>query len=402
MTRTRVVQEASLLPGPGAAPRILGYLSLSVWLALILAHGRFWQAGPVLRLQSPRPRPSPWPSVTVVVPARDEAESIGRVVRDLRRQDYPGALSIVVVDDRSTDATGAIARAAGEGPGAALTVIDGVEPPEGWSGKLWAVRQGVAAAGRPDFVLLTDADIVRAAGHVRMLVEHALDDDRALVSEMVELSVDSAAERALVPAFVFFFALLYPFARVNRPESRTAAAAGGTMLVRREVLEAIGGIDVLRGALIDDVTLAGHIKRHPASRGRIWLGHSALARSIRPYPKASDVWRMVARTAYVQLRYSPAMLAGTVAGMGLVWLVPPALALRGRGAARALGAAGWALSAASFLPTLRRFGLSPARAVLLPAVAAFYTAATIGSAVDHYSGRGVRWKNRAYKGGGRP
>lgn len=384
----------SPLPGSGAAPRILGLTSLLVWLGLIFAHGRFWQAGPVLRPKPTKARD--WPSVSVVIPARDEAESIARVVADLRRQDYPGALSIVVVDDRSTDGTGAIARAAGSGPGAPLHVVEGVEPPPGWSGKLWAVRQGVAAAGSPDFLLLTDADIVRAPEHVRMLVDHALDDDRALVSEMVELSIDSAAERALVPAFVFFFALLYPFARVNRPDRRTAAAAGGTMLVRREVLDAIGGIDALRGALIDDVTLAGRIKAHPASRGRIWLGHSALARSIRPYPAAGDVWRMVARTAYVQLRYSPALLAGTVAGMALVWGVPPALALRGRGVARWCGATAWALSAGSFIPTLRRFGLSPARAVLLPGVAAFYTAATIGSAVDHYSGRGVRWKNRAY------
>ncbi len=213
---------------------------------------------------------------------------------------------------------------------------------------------------------------------------------------MVALNCESAAERALVPAFVFFFQLLYPFARVNDPASRVAAAAGGTVLVRRAALDRIGGIEAVRGALIDDVALATAIKR----QGPIWLGHSRLARSIRPYPHPGDIWRMVARTAYVQLRFSPLLLVGTVLGLALVWLAPPALTLFAHGTARWIGLATWIASAASYLPTLRRFGQNPAWALALPLIATFYMAATLGSAVDHHRGRGVVWKRRAYQGTG--
>ena len=243
-------------------------------------------------------------------------------------------------------------------------------------------------------MLLTDADIVHDPTHIATLVAKAERDRLDLVSEMVELRAVSLAERALVPAFVFFFQLLYPFARVNDPASRTAAAAGGTMLVRRAALERIGGIARLRSALIDDVALATRIK----AGGPIYLGHSQLARSLRPYPSAADIWRMVARTAYVQLRFSPALLVGTVLGLGLVWLVPPFLTLFGHGPARAMAAIAWAGSALSYVPTLRRFRQSPAWALALPAIAPFYLAATIGSALDHHRGRGVVWKSRAYRG----
>ncbi len=202
---------------------------------------------------------------------------------------------------------------------------------------------------------------------------------------MVALHCASLAERALVPAFVFFFQLLYPFARVNDPLRATAAAAGGTILVRRRALDRIGGIEAVRGALIDDVALARAVKRG----GRIWLGHTGLARSLRPYPRPVDVWRMVARTAYVQLRFSPFVLAGTVLGLALVWLAPPAATLFGHGAAPALGLLAWGMASASYLPTLRRFGLWPAWAPFLPLVALFYMAATVGSAIDHHRGRGV-------------
>jgi len=208
----------------------------------------------------------------------------------------------------------------------------------------------------------------------------------------VALNCASPAERALVPAFVFFFQLLYPFALVNDPGSRVAAAAGGTVLIRADTLGSVGGLDAIRGALIDDVTLAGLVKRV----GRIWLGHSVLAASIRPYPTAADVWRMVARTAYVQLGHSPWMLAATVVGMVLVWMVPPYASLFGDGLARLAGLLGWAAAAAAYVPTLRRFGCSIAWAPFLPGVALFYTAATVGSAANHYFGRGVIWKQRAY------
>ena len=372
----------------------LSIITLLIWLGLLLLHGRFWQAGPVLR-PVPSASRADWPRVDVVIPARDEAESIAACLRSLLAQDYPGPLRVVLLDDRSGDGTGAIARGLGDDR---LVVLDGAARPGGWSGKLWAVAQGVAEAGRlapgeDGFLLLCDADIVHDRAHVATLVAKATGDRLDMVSEMVELNCASPAERALVPAFVFFFQLLYPFARVNDPGSATAAAAGGTVLIRRTALAGIGGIESLRGALIDDVTLARRVK---AGGGRIWLGHSMLARSIRPYPGPADVWRMVARTAYVQLRFSPLLLGGTVLGMALVWLAPLACLLGGHGASRWIGGTAWALSTVSFLPTLLRFRLSVAWALLLPLIALFYTLATIGSAVDHHRGRGVVWKNRAY------
>ncbi len=364
---------------------VLAAVALLAWAYLLLLHGRFWQAGPVL---APA-RPIHAAAVDVVIPARNEAEGIDASLRSLLAQDYAGPLRIIVVDDRSTDGTGALARAIGD---ERLAVIDGAERPAGWSGKLWAVEQGVACSTAP-LLLLTDADILHDPAHVSTLVAKAERDRLDLVSEMVALRAASPAERALVPAFVFFFQLLYPFAWVNDPARRTAAAAGGTMLVRRGALERIGGIASLRGALIDDVTLAARIKRG----GPIYLGHSRVARSLRPYPGPADIWRMVARTAYVQLRLSPALLLGTVLGLALIWLAPPAVALSGHGAARWMAAAAWAGSTMSYLPTLRRFGQSPAWALGLPAIATFYLLATIGSAVDHHRGRGVVWKGRAYQ-----
>lgn len=359
--------------------------ALLAWAYLLLLHGRFWQSGPVLHAA----RPSAAPPVDVVIPARDEAEGIAAALRSLLAQDYAGALRIILVDDRSTDGTGDIARAIDD---ERLVVIAGAERPAGWSGKLWAVEQGVASS-TAGLVLLTDADIAHDAAHVSTLVAKAERDGLDLVSEMVALRAVSLAERALVPAFVFFFQLLYPFARVNDPANRTAAAAGGTMLVRREALKRIGGIASLRGALIDDVTLAARIKQG----GPIYLGHSLLARSLRPYPGAADIWRMVARTAYVQLRFSPLLLLGTGLGLGLIWLGPPVIALFGHGAERWMAAAAWAGSALSYVPTLRRFGQPPAWALALPAIASFYLLATIGSAIDHHRGRGVVWKGRAYQ-----
>ena len=360
----------------------------AVWTYLLALHGRFWSAGPVLAAV----RLTAAPALDVVVPARDEAEGIEAALRSLLAQEYPGALRVVLVDDGSVDGTGAIARGIGD---PRLEVVDGAARPSGWSGKLWALAQGVARGDAP-LVLLTDADIVHAPLHLATLVGKLRRDGLDMASEMVELRCASWAERALVPAFVFFFQLLYPFARVNDPRSRTAAAAGGTVLVRREALARIGGIAGLRGALIDDVALAAALKPH----GRVWLGHSALARSVRPYPGPGDVWRMVARTAYVQLRFSPLILVGTVLGLALVWLAPPVVAVAGHGWARGLAAATWAASALSYVPTLRRFRQSWLWAAALPGIAAFYLAATIGSAVDHHRGRGVVWKRRAYQGAG--
>ena len=276
---------------------ILAALALAVWVYLLGGHGFFWQAGPSLPPATPL---SPAPSVTVIVPARDEVASIGRCLRSLLAQHYEGSYRVILVDDGSQDGTGEAASGISD---ARLTIIQGRERPVGWSGKLWALSQGIDAAGG-EFLFLTDADIEHRPAHVATLVAKAQAGPVGLdvVSEMVALNCESVAERALVPAFVFFFALLYPFSQVNDAGSRVAAAAGGTVLIRAAALRRIGGIAALRGALIDDVTLAGLVKQ----QGRIWLGHSQLAASIRPYPAPGDVWRMIARTAFVQLRFSPA------------------------------------------------------------------------------------------------
>jgi hopene-associated glycosyltransferase HpnB len=362
---------------------LLTVLAAIGWLYLALGHGRFWQAGPV----PPRARPNQSARVDIVVPARDEADVIRASLGSLLAQDFP-AFRVTLVDDGSADGTGDLARGLGD---ARLTVLSGTPRPSAWAGKLWAVNQGVAATDAP-WLLLTDADIVHDPAHLASLLAQAERSGADLVSEMVELACETRAERALVPAFVYFFQLLYPFARVNDPESPVAAAAGGSVLIRRAALERIGGIAAIKGALIDDVALARAIKAH----GPIWLGHSALARSIRPYRTFADIWRMVARSAYVQLKFSPLLLLGTLLGLALLFLVPPVAALVSSGAARWLGALTWALMAATLLPTLRRFRLSPLRAVLLPAMASFYMAATLGSAIDHHRGRGVVWKRRAY------
>ena len=367
----------------------LAALALLLWLYLMLGHGRFWQSVPEL----PPAHPAATPSVAVIVPARDEAPFIAATIGSLAAQDYAGPFRIILVDDGSTDGTGTIARALAD---PRITVLTGGPRPTGWSGKLWAIAQGLAEAGGADLILLTDADIEHRPGHLAALVAQQQATGCDLVSEMVALRCRSLAEHALVPAFVFFFQLLYPFSRVNDPQSATAAAAGGTILLRRQALARIGGIEAVQGELIDDVALATAVKRG----GRIWLGHSVLASSLRPYPRFADIWAMVARTAYVQLRFSPALLLVTVLAMLLTWLVPPAAALLSDGTARWLGLAAWVMLSVSYLPTLRRYHCSALWAPFLPLIAAFYLAATLVSAVNHYRGRGVAWKGRAYPGAG--
>jgi hopene-associated glycosyltransferase HpnB len=310
----------------------------------------------------------------------------------LLAQSYPGIMQVTLVDDRSTDGTAAIVRALGD---QRLNVVEGADRPVGWAGKLWALHQGVAASGEPEYFFLTDADIEHDPPHLASLVAMAERHDLDMVSEMVVLSCDSWAEKALIPAFVFYFQLLYPFAWVNDPLRGTAAAAGGSVLIRRRALLRIGGIQSVRDALIDDVALAGAVK----TGGRIYLGHSALARSIRAYPDVADIWRMIARSAYAQLHFSPILLAGTTLAMALVWLVPPLAAIFGHELIRGLGLLTWIMLAAAYLPTLARFRRSLFWAPFLPIVAVFYMAATIGSAVNHHHGNGVVWKGRAYGGG---
>jgi len=361
---------------------MIALLSLVIWLYLILAHGKFWSSGPELQPATP----PELPEVDIIVPARDEVQTIGPVIASLVAQDYPGPFRITLVDDNSTDGTSAAA-----GTAANLRVIRGQPKPSGWSGKLWAVAQGVAATTAP-VLLLTDADIVHDRRHLSALVARLLQPRVEMVSEMVRLNCVSLAERALVPAFVYFFQMLYPFARINDPRSGVAGAAGGTVLVRRETLQRIGGIESIKHALIDDVTLAQAIKKV----GPIYLGHSGLATSIRPYPHFVDIWRMVSRTAFTQLRYSFVLLLLTLLGLTVVWLVPVWEMLFGTGWHAVAGAATCLLAALSYVPTLRRYRQSPLWALALPLVALFYMAATLGSALTHWFGSGSNWKSRAY------
>jgi hopene-associated glycosyltransferase HpnB len=364
-------------------------LSLVVWLYLVLAHGRFWSSTPELQPAMP----TELPEVDIVIPARDEAETIGAVIASLLAQDYAGRFRITLVDDNSTDGTAA---RAGTAPN--LTVLTGKPKAEGWSGKLWALSQGMAVSRAP-VLLFVDADIVHDPRHLSCLVARLVEPRRRveMVSEMVRLNCSSFAEKALVPAFVYFFQMLYPFAKVNDPRSGVAAAAGGTVLIRREALERIGGIAAIRNALIDDVTLAKAVKRSGrASGAAIYLGHSGLATSVRPYPGWRDLWDMITRTAFTQLRYSAVLLLLTVMGLTLVWLVPTAQMLFGQGWARLAGLAAFLLATLSYLPTLARYRRSPLWALALPLIATFYMAATVGSAVNYWLGRGARWKNRAY------
>jgi hopene-associated glycosyltransferase HpnB len=374
---------------------VLGGVTFAVWLYLIALRGGFWLAG-VRDDRDEAPAPQSWPAVTAVVPARDEADMIRESLGSLLRQDYPGSFRVILVDDQSHDGTAQAATdvAVRAGLQERLIVVSGQTLPKGWTGKLWAVRQGLeraeTASEPPSFLLLTDADILYSTDVLRRLVARAVAHELVLTSLMVKLKCDSFAERSLVPAFVYFFQMLYPFAWVNRRDSATAAAAGGCMLVDRNALMAAGGIDAIRAALIDDCALGRQLK----SVGPIWLGLTQQVRSLRPYPGFDDIRRMVARSAYHQLGYSPLLLAGTVAGLCLTFLTPPALALLAPGAGHGLGLASWMLMAISFQPMLRLYRVSPLWGPALPLVAACYLAFTLDSAYQHARGRGGLWKGR--------
>ncbi|GAA3075116.1 glycosyltransferase [Streptomyces olivoverticillatus] len=339
--------------------------------------------------------------MAVVVPARDEAAVLPSSLPSLLAQDYPGRAEVFLVDDGSTDGTGALARSlAREHGGLPLTVDSPGEPGPGWTGKLWAVRHGMALArARTDaeYLLLTDADIAHAPDSLRELVAAARSADVDLVSQMARLRVASPWERLVIPAFVYFFAQLYPFRWVNRPGARTAAAAGGCVLLRREAAERAGVPDSIRQAVIDDVALARAVKR---SGGRIWLGLADRVDSVRPYPGLGELWRMVSRSAYAQLRHQPLLLAGTVAGLAVLYLAPPVAVVAGAvaGAALplALGAGAWAVMTGTYLPMLRYYRQPLRLAPLLPLTALLYLLMTVDSAVQHYRGRGAAWKGRTY------
>ncbi len=374
------------------AAAVLGGVALASWAFLLIARGSFWLTRE-RDDRGPTPAPPPtWPSVAAVVPARNEADVIAASLGSLLAQDFPGRFRIVLVDDASTDGTAAVAAALPDATDR-LEILSGAPLPAGWTGKLWALRQGVARASveEPDYLLLTDADIAHAPDNLRRLVGRAEGGRLALTSLMARLSVETFAERALIPAFVFFFAMIFPFAWVNDPSARTAAAAGGCMLVRRETLEKAGGIAAVAGEIIDDCALAGRLKR----QGPIWLGLTDRARSLRPYQSLGQIAAMVSRSAYAQLRYSPVILAGALAGLALTFLAGPALAVFGAGLARWLGLASWVLMAITFQPMLAFYRRSPLWGLALPAIAAAYGAFTLMSAVDVWRGKGGMWKGRA-------
>ncbi|MBO7940231.1 glycosyltransferase [Streptomyces antibioticus] len=371
--------------------------SLAAWLWLLLCQGFFWRTD--VRLP-PRRDPEEWPPVCVVVPARDEAEVLPASLPSLLAQDYPGRAEVFLVDDGSTDGTGELARALAERTGGLpLTVTSPGEPPAGWTGKLWAVRHGIALARarEPEYLLLTDADIAHAPDSLRALVAAARTGGFDAVSQMARLRVESGWERLVVPAFVYFFAQLYPFRRIGRRGTRTAAAAGGCVLLRAEAAERARIPDAIRHAVIDDVALARAVK---GGGGHIWLGLADRVDSVRPYPRLRDLWRMVARSAYAQLRHSPLLLAGTVAGLALVYLVPPVAVVAGLvsgdTAAAVLGALAWLVMSGTYLPMLRHYRQPPWLAPLLPFTAFLYLLMTVDSAVLHYRGRGAAWKGRTY------
>jgi len=381
-------------------------LAAAAWAYLLAGHGGFWRTG--VRLPPASADPARWPAVTAVVPARDEAAMLPQTLPSLLAQEYPGRLTVVLVDDESTDGTAEVAAGLGlaaqeaHGDGAArLEVIAGDPPPPGWAGKVWAMSQGLRAAAGPgaDYVLFTDADIWYAPGTVEALVRAAQASNRVLVSQMALLRAEARWERLLIPAFVYFFAQLYPFRWVNRRGGRTSAAAGGCMLVRREALEAAGGLEPIMGARIDDVALGGLLKR---AGGDCWLGFTADVVSRRPYDTLGEIWDMVARSAYTQLRYSAVLLAATVLGMIWLYILPAAAALAGLVVVAGdgppwlaiAGLVAWAIMAVSYVPVLRLSRLSAWRAPSLPLIGLLYTAMTVSSAARHRAGRGGEWKGR--------
>lgn len=365
--------------GTGSIRLILGAISLIIWLYLLLGRGGFWR----FKVERAPVGPVSAARVHVVIPARDEAESIGETIRSLLAQNYPGPVRIFLVDDHSSDGTAERARAAGD-----VTVIQSAPLPPGWTGKLWAVSQGVAAAGVADFLLLTDADIVHSADSLRVLVSRAETGSYDLVSYMAELRCETLAERALIPAFVFFFFMLYPPAWMSRRNFKTAGAAGGCMLIRPAALERIGGIAAIRSELIDDCALAARVK---GSGGAVWLGLTHGVKSLRGYASFGDVSNMIARTAFTQLNHSAWMLFGTVIGLSVTFAAPVLCW-------NWLGFAAFFLMTLAYFPAVRFYRLSPLWALTLPLAAVFYLGATVQSAVRYWSGRGGQWKGRVQDG----
>lgn len=372
---------------------LISGLVLGIWVYLILLHGRYWrekpQAAPAADLKH-------WPEIAAIVPARNEAPVIGEALGSLLRQDYPGKLHIIVVDDQSTDGTAATAQRAAAERNAEdrLRVIPGAKLPQGWTGKMWAVHQGMAELEQfspgAKYVWLTDADIAHDRDSLKGLVSRAETGNLALVSLMARLKTDTLAERALIPAYVYFFQMLYPFAWINDKRKKMGGAAGGCMLVARKALKNVGGIAAIKDALIDDCALGRKMK----GQGPIWLGLGDGVRSLRGYPEWGDVWRLIARSAFTQLHHSLMLLLVCVVGLSLTFLAPPLLTIQSDAGMRGFGLAAWALMSLTYIPTLLYYRQPVWWAPLLPLIALFYVAATVDSARRHLLGKGGEWKGR--------
>ncbi len=400
---------------------VLGAASLIVWLALVFGRGGFWQVRPTLPAR--RRDAGDWPAVAAVVPARNEADVLPATLPGLLSQDYPGPFHVFLVDDRSEDGTSEAALAAARESGRAdrLTLVPGVPAPDGWAGKVWALSQGVEAAGDGrEYLWFTDSDVAHPPDALARLASHAERERLDLASVMVRLSAARRTEKLLIPAFVYFFGKLYPFQWASDPGRREAAAAGGCVVVRRRALEDAGGLAEIAGELIDDCALAALVKRR--AKGRTWLGHDRGMCSVRGYGGIGGVWSMVARTAYTQLGYSARMLALTVAGMLLTYAAPvfalgagiaglvcagPSAATGIAGAAVAgpdvaallavsTGLAAWLLMSASFAPMLRWYRVPVLLSALLSLAGLLYTGMTVDSAVRRWRGHGASWKGRTY------
>lgn len=373
----------------------LGLLVLAIWLVLVFARGGFWRCRDRDDVSEPL-QPREWPSVVAVVPARDEAELIAASMGSLLGQDYPGEFHIVLADDQSTDGTAQKAResAAASPHPDRLSIISGAPLPAGWTGKIWAMAQGVKYAREnfaPKYVLLTDADIAHEPENLRSVVARAEAGGYGLVSLMATWRCRSAAEKWTIPAFTYFFQMVYPFRWVSDPRRKTAGAAGNCMLARADLLEQAGGMESIADALIDDCALGARMK----SVGPIWLGLSHRLVSLRPYPHFADIGRMVSRSAYAQLQFSPLLLAGAILGLILTYFAPVLLAFFAPSPAGGCGIAAYVLMSVSFAPIQRFYGLKRWRALTLPLIAGLYMVYTLDSALQHWRGRGGMWKGRA-------
>jgi hopene-associated glycosyltransferase HpnB len=377
-------------------PVILAGISLAIWTGLTFFRAAFWQVRASDGDAAGEEQLSRWPRVVAVVPARNEAETIERCVESLVRQDYAGELQLMVVDDHSEDGTGALASIAAQSAGkvARATILQAEDVQAGWTGKLWALHRGIsnAAPSQPEYYWFTDADIVHSPDTLRRLVAKAESQRLDLASLMVLLQAKTIPEKLLIPAFLYFFLMLYPPKWIADRNVRTAGAAGGCILLRREILERIGGISAIRAEVIDDCALAGAVKR---SGGSIWMGLTENSVSLRSYTTFGEIRDLIARTAFTQLRYSSLLLVGTIAGMLLTYVAPVIFSFHTQPLIWRMSLAAWALMTLTYLPTVRFYRLSPLWAPLLPLAAIFYSYATCFSAVRYRMGRGGQWKGRA-------